>query len=326
MAEHYNIVDTIRERNNFPSFERLFKLVKEEEPSITRKFVKTFLEEKKEVQVLRQKVKTQHQGALVASFPNEIWQMDIFILEKYFESNNGFKYILACVDIFTRKAYCMPLKRKTSDAVATGLRVIIMENKVKPRVLMTDNDGAYHGQEFLQLLKDEEISFQENIVGDHNALGIIDSFAKRIKVILTKIFLRTYNSKWINKINEIVNVYNNTPHSSIAEIKPNDADKPENIKIVQEINQQKQFLNLITSDLEAGDKVRKYIINKFNKHTEGLWSDEVFEVIRVKGMTIYVKDDSGHEYAFKRSSLLKVPRNTQSTPVNIIRTTKKYTG
>ena len=105
MAEHYNIVDTIWERNNFPSFERLFKLVKEEEPSITRKFVKTFLEEKKEVQVLRQKVKTQHQGALVASFPNEIWQMDISILEKYFESNNGFKYILACVDIFTRKAY-----------------------------------------------------------------------------------------------------------------------------------------------------------------------------------------------------------------------------
>ena len=36
---------------------------------------------------------------------------------KYYKANKGFKYILACIDIFTRKLYCIPMKSKENDEV-----------------------------------------------------------------------------------------------------------------------------------------------------------------------------------------------------------------
>ena len=47
MAEHFNIVDTLWAQNNFPSLEPLLKLARTADPTITRKFVKSFLDEKK---------------------------------------------------------------------------------------------------------------------------------------------------------------------------------------------------------------------------------------------------------------------------------------
>ena len=54
-----------------------------------------------------------------------------------------------------------------------------MEHKQQPRVLLTDNDKAYQGSFFQQVLDDKEIVLNMNTVGDHHALGIIDNFAKK---------------------------------------------------------------------------------------------------------------------------------------------------
>ena len=49
--------------------------------------------------------------------PDEAFQMDIFDLSKYKSSNSNYKYILACIDVFTRKAYAKPMKNKNIDNV-----------------------------------------------------------------------------------------------------------------------------------------------------------------------------------------------------------------
>ena len=46
-------------------------------------------------------------GHILSNSPNEKWQLDIFYLIKYHKQNHGYKYILACRDIFTRKAYAI---------------------------------------------------------------------------------------------------------------------------------------------------------------------------------------------------------------------------
>ena len=79
-----------------------------------------------------------------------------------------------------------------------------------------------------------------NAKQDHRALSIIDNFAKRIKTILTKTFLVNKNKKWINKIQKIIDIYNNTPHIALDGLTPQQALNPQNFNKIVKINLQKK--------------------------------------------------------------------------------------
>ena len=44
---------------------------------------------------------------------DEIWAMDIAFMESFAAENNGFKYILCIIDVFSKYVWCVPLKSKT---------------------------------------------------------------------------------------------------------------------------------------------------------------------------------------------------------------------
>ena len=60
------------------------------------------------------------------------------------------------IDISSRHAYAEPLQSKDSETVGATLLSIILENKIKPRVLLTDNDAAYHGKIFQDVIDDQK--------------------------------------------------------------------------------------------------------------------------------------------------------------------------
>ena len=78
-------------------------------------------------------------------------------------------------------------------------------------------------------------------------------------------------------------------------------------------------MNKRTSDLESGDKVRKYTANKFSKKSEPVWSDEVYTVETVRGNTIYLTDGS----SVRRDYLLKQHPDAVSSEPNVITATQK---
>ena len=78
-----NIINEIYIKNNFPSNERLFNLVKKDNNDITRNDIKSFLEKQKEHQIFKVQHNIKNNGHLVAFEKNEIWQIDIFVLQKY---------------------------------------------------------------------------------------------------------------------------------------------------------------------------------------------------------------------------------------------------
>ena len=135
-------------------------------------------------------------------------------------------------------------------------------------------------------------------------MGIIDNFALRIKKILTALFLKNKNTNWINSIQNIVNHYNNSPHSALNNISPNDATKDVNKEMIFNINVDKKSHNKTVSDLKVGDKVRKNILfqHKLSKGSDPKWSNKVFTVEEIHGNTIILNDKAMH----KRVNLLKV--------------------
>ena len=152
--------------------------------------------------------------------------------------------------------------------------------------VLGDNDAAYLREPFQDLLDKKQIAINYNALHDHHVMGIIDNFARRLKTILTRIFLKDHTTKWIDRINNIIRIYNNTEHSSINDFKPNEAEKHK--QEIFEINVQKNNVNKTVSDLSIGDKVRKSLTNSHKsiiKGTDPRWTDKVFKVSAIRGHT-----------------------------------------
>jgi hypothetical protein len=195
-------------------------------------------------------------------------------------------------------------------------------NKVQPRSIISDNDAAFQTLIFQKLLELKEIAINYNALHDHHVLGIIDNFARRLKTILTTTFLKEGNTQWLDRLQRILDIYNQSQHSGINDIAPDDASKPKNKEEILKLNMDKQLHNKTVSDLELGDKVRKTMLkggHEIIKGTDPRWTDEVFMVKQIHGNTVILNDDS----KMKRTDLLKVPSTTKSSVPNVIAQARK---
>jgi transposase InsO family protein len=312
--------------NLYPAKAKLLKIAKESRPEIKANEVNDFLDAKQSYQLLKESKKLKaNTGHVVAYRINEIWQIDIFDMTRYAGSNKGYKYMFACMDVFTRYGYIVPMKNKDITSTTTALKEILSKNKSgpqsSPNLIISDNDSSFMGEMFQKVLTDHDIHHSPNAIEDHNSLGIIDNFAKRIKRILTAQFLETKNKNWIDNIQEIIKTYNNSSHSSLGGFTPAEAMK-DNEKLNQYlflVNTRKSQKNINASDLSIGDKVRIRIGNRFAKGTDPRYSDTIHKVKEIYGNNILLDNDR----KYIRINLLKVPDNTESTDKpNIIQVAK----
>ncbi len=69
--------------------------------------------------------------------------MDIFDLAKYYKENQGYKYILCIVDVYSRKVWTYKMKNKDNINVFESFQQFIKDSnieKYKPTRIMSDHD------------------------------------------------------------------------------------------------------------------------------------------------------------------------------------------
>lgn len=307
-------IEEYYDKLNYPSATVIYKAMKKDNIPVTLKAIESYLNKQESEQVTKQ-IKIKHDGHITASYQNEFWQMDIYDLSKYESQNKHYKYILCCIDVFTRKAFCIAMKTKSESDVINALTIIITDNSVIPTVIISDSDSSFLSKSFVNFLKKHEIVQNTVPIGDHASLGIVDRFALTLKRILTKYFLKFKTTNWTGILSKVINNYNNKPHKGILDLTPNEATLENNREVLFELNTKKSKHNNIVSDLNEGDKVRINTKKIFKKGSEPIWSNQVYEVKSARGKTILLTD--GQKKA--RSMLLKVHKDTlNNTESNVI--------
>ena len=303
---------------NFPASSTFIKQLKNEGIKTTKqeidKFIGNRVEQQKTI-IKNERKKTL--GKIVAYRPLSLIQMDIYVMAKYVKDNKGYKYILCMIDVFTRKVWAYKMKKKDNKNVQDSFKQFLSDSKIKkytPTILMSDNDSTFINKSFHEILEKNQIIHQPNILDDHHALGLIDRFARTLKMILTRLFLQTKSTNWINYLDEIIKNYNNNGHSAIDYISPNEAFLEKNFEKIYNINYEKSLFNISISDIDVNDKVRIKIKGQFRKGTEARYTDEVYTVKKVKGNAVTLDNDE----VYKRSSLLIVPKTTVTDEQNVI--------
>jgi transposase InsO family protein len=299
----------------YPNLERLYSYLKDDNVSVTKKQVKEFLSNQASKQITQQKkVFKKDGGHIVALAPDELWQIDIFYLPKYYKTNKGYKYIFCAIDVFTRHVFCIPLKNKDNIDIINALKTVF--KMIYPQKIISDSDSVFTSKEFQKLLTEYDVIHETVPINDHPSLGIIDRFARTLKQRITDLFLGSGVNTWINDFDDIITDYNNSKNRGILNLKPIEASNPENIPLLVHLNYLKSLKNKMESDLNVGDKVRIFIKKDFDKGTEPAFSNEVYTIRHIRGKTIILNNGVNK----RRNDLLLVPPDTEgSNKENIIK-------
>lgn len=298
--------------NNYPSLKRFTEILKENGIKKTQKEIKEFIQNHKvnqlhkPVQKIRKNLKH-----ITASSPNEIWQMDLLDYQKYSKQNKGFKYIFIAVDIFTRQARAEPIKAKTAENTAVVMAKILGD--VKPKVIDSDDGAEWKGQ-FKQLLQQNDIIHIVNDFGDHNSLGIIDRFSRTLKTMIAKYMTGEETKKWVDILQKLIKLYNNSPHTALDGVKPSEATKGENLVKIGTMNfekaQHNKAVDKQSNEISVGDYVRvQRLKGTFEKGYTATYSREIHKVVD----TTSHKAELDNGESFKKVKLMKVLADQSET-------------
>ena len=87
---------------------------------------------------------------------DELWQMDLADMQAMAAENDGYRYLLVCIDVFSKYVWVIPLKTKTGPALVTAFKKIL-ESGRKPQKIQTDQGTEFFNKHFKDLMKEEEI-------------------------------------------------------------------------------------------------------------------------------------------------------------------------
>jgi hypothetical protein len=68
---------------------------------------------------------------------DEEWQMDLADMQSLKQYNDGYRYLLVCIDVFSKYVWVIPIKSKTGPALVEAFKVILLSGR-KPEKIMTD--------------------------------------------------------------------------------------------------------------------------------------------------------------------------------------------
>lgn len=218
---------------------------------------------------------------------DDLWQGDLADFQKYSKLNKGFKYLLFIIDAYSKFLWIQPLKDKTGKNVSAAFQVILKNSNRKPNNFQSDEGKEFFNQTFSELVKKQGINHYSTY--SVKKAAIVERCIRTIKSKLYKKFSLRGKYKWFDIIDDIVEKYNNTVHSTIN-VKPNSVSKKTKLNAFNHIK-----IAHLVNKFKVGQWVR---INKyrsvFDKSYNPNWSTEMFKIKKVQltNPTTYLLEDT----------------------------------
>ena len=203
--------------------------------------------------------------------------------------NKQFRFLLCVIDIFSKYAWVVPLKDKKGVSIVNAFQKILDDSNRKPNKIWVDKGSEFYNNSFKKWLKDNNIEMY-SIHNEGKSL-VAERFIRTLKTKIYEYMTSVSKNVYIDKLDDIVDEYNNTYHRTIK-MKPIDVKDNTYLDSKKEVNNK-------DPKFKVGDHVRisKYK-NIFAKGYTPNWSEEVFVVSKIKNTvpwTYVINDLNGEE-------------------------------
>ena len=228
---------------------------------------------------------------------DSIWAADLVDMQYYARTNQGYKYILMIIDVFSKYGWAIPLKTKKGVEVTKAF-TDLWKRQPPPQMLWTDKGKEFLNKDMTALLKERNVHlyWTEN----EEKSCVVERWNRTIKRIMWKYFTKHRTGIYINILPEMIEKYNSTYHRSIK-CTPTDARKPASYQHVFNAlygGKNRRIGEKTKPKFKIGDKVRIAKKKKtFEKGYTSNWTEEIFTVVKVQPTTpvTYKIEDTGGE-------------------------------
>ena len=210
---------------------------------------------------------------------DETWQADLVDMSAYARYNNGYKYLLTIIDIFSKYAWVIPTRTKSGKDVTDAMISVFKKGRV-PRKLHVDRGKEFYNHEFKALMQRYDITLYSTF--SNLKASICERFNRTLKGKMWKQFSLRGTYKWMDIVNDLLLDYNNTKHRTIG-MKPKDVTTRNSANLLRNVYGRLRVNRTRKIKFKVGEKVRisKYK-HVFEKGYTPNWTTEIFTISEVK--------------------------------------------
>lgn len=210
----------------------------------------------------------------------ETLSADLMDMQKWAKQNDNHRYILTCLDNFSKYAWAIPVKSKSGPDVTAAMAKILDEGH-PVKNLHTDEGKEFFNKDFGALLRKHKVRLYHTYSGIKS--GIAERFNRTLRHLMEPELLLQGNRRWLELLPTLVDRYNRSMRHRTIGMTPIEATDP--AKEEEILRKVYRKTKIVTGDpkFKVGDHVR---VSKskllFEPGYTANYSMEIFRVARVK--------------------------------------------
>ena len=263
--------------------------------------------------------------------PYKVVEVDLADLRN--KSVNGYNWLLNGIDVFSKVAYSVPVKRKEDTLVLTAMGKLLGQMRQRPATIRSDNGSEFINEKITAFFKRRGIRQVFGKPQSPQSQAQVERLNGIFKRIIEQYKTQFDDSDWVKNIEKIRSSYNNTWQRTI-DMTPREAEKAGNKeKALQNNDRPRKNQKKITTVFDVGDKVRLAVKNvelskSFRNYTRDIFT--IAKVFRPQSdstlmATYQVKDKDGKliKERLPHKLLLRVKDVNKTTTYNPIQEPEK---
>ena len=224
------------------------------------------------------------------------YDADLMDMSSSQQDNDGYRYVLVMIDVFSRYLWMEPLRTKTAQEVCKAFDKMFMGGAPPPRRMRTDRGREFVNKETQHYFKNKNIHLF--FTGNEIKAGYAERVIKTMKKKIFRMFTHRHNRKYIDKLQDLVSSYNRTYNSAIR-MAPKEVNERNEKNVWFELylpNTKKAVKRRIQPfRFNIGDTVRMSLTRRaLEREYDEHWTKEVFRIrarSRRQGQPIYKLED-----------------------------------
>ena len=321
MEAYYNP----KEPGSYGGIDALYRLMKQKGENVTRKQVVDWLAEQETYGLHKPARRRFTRRKIFSRGIDYLWQADLVDMSRLVEENDGYRYLLTVIDVFSKHAWVKKLKKKDSKNI-TFDEIFVTR---KPFKLQTDKGKEFLNATFQRRLAELQIQFYVSQNDDIKA-SVVERFNRTFKTKMWKYFTHKSTARYVDVLDDLLHSYNRTRHRTIG-CAPIEVTK-ENESAIRERMYGKEVTSKSSAKFKVGDKVRISKTRRaFDKGYLPNWTEEVFtvtDVVDTKPRT-YKLEDYGKEKiegSFYENEIQRVVKSDDIFKIEKVLSTRKRKG
>ena len=135
-------------------------------------------------------------------------------MSKYAPFNDGIRFLMVAIDIFSRKLFVTTIKSKFGVAIVEGFKKIVSETERRPKSIQADQGTEFSNKIAQSFLRAQNIKFYTTF-NQVTKAALVELIQRTIEQKLWRYFTHECTSYYLDVLPKLVSSYNNTYHQSI---------------------------------------------------------------------------------------------------------------